>query len=95
MLTKNMVFIFQNYRYLELLSVLCVCDGVSIADNQNFITDVWLVKGNKVLIKLQVLWAPDSPKNAIVYNILEIDPALFFYRPNHIFHVSHHEINII
>ncbi|XP_052783710.1 inositol 1,4,5-trisphosphate receptor type 1-like isoform X3 [Mya arenaria] len=35
----------KNYRYLDLLSVLCVCDGVSIADNQKYITEVWLMKG--------------------------------------------------
>lgn len=39
---------WQNYRYLELLSVLCVCDGVSIADNQTYITEAWLMRGNKV-----------------------------------------------
>ena len=38
----------KNYRYLDLLSVLCVCDGVSIADNQKYITEVWLMKGVKV-----------------------------------------------
>ncbi|XP_033761182.1 inositol 1,4,5-trisphosphate receptor type 3-like isoform X6 [Pecten maximus] len=37
----------KNYRYLDLLSVLCVCDGVSIADNQKYITEVWLMKGNR------------------------------------------------
>ncbi|XP_070538210.1 inositol 1,4,5-trisphosphate-gated calcium channel ITPR3-like [Ptychodera flava] len=35
----------KNYRYLDLLSVLCVCDGLAIPDNQNYITEVWLVKG--------------------------------------------------
>lgn len=35
----------KNYRYLDLLSVLCVCDGVSIADNQKYITEVWLMRG--------------------------------------------------
>ncbi|XP_070537450.1 LOW QUALITY PROTEIN: inositol 1,4,5-trisphosphate-gated calcium channel ITPR3-like [Ptychodera flava] len=35
----------KNYRYLDLLSVMCVCDGVAIPDNQTYITDVWLVKG--------------------------------------------------
>ncbi|ESO83880.1 hypothetical protein LOTGIDRAFT_236387 [Lottia gigantea] len=39
----------KNYRYLDLLSVLCVCDGVSIADNQKYITEAWLMKGNKSL----------------------------------------------
>ena len=42
----------KNYRYLDLLSVLCVCDGVSIADNQKYITEVWLMKGAKV----NLLW---------------------------------------
>jgi len=32
----------QNYRYLDLLNVLCVCDGVAIPDNQNYITERWL-----------------------------------------------------
>ncbi|KAK6195687.1 hypothetical protein SNE40_001061 [Patella caerulea] len=39
----------KNYRYLDLLSVLCVCDGVSIADNQKYITEAWLMRGNKSL----------------------------------------------
>ncbi|CAH1798283.1 unnamed protein product [Owenia fusiformis] len=34
----------KNYRYLDLLSVLCVCDGVAIADNQTYITENWLRK---------------------------------------------------
>ena len=33
---------FQNYRYLDLLNVLCVCDGVAIPDNQTYITEHWL-----------------------------------------------------
>ena len=42
----------KNYHYLDLLSVLCVCDGVSIADNQKYITEVWLMRGmvNKIYI---------------------------------------------
>ena len=32
----------QNYRYLDLLAVLCVCDGVAIPDNQTYITEHWL-----------------------------------------------------
>uniref|UniRef100_A0A1I8GHA8 Inositol 1,4,5-trisphosphate receptor n=1 Tax=Macrostomum lignano TaxID=282301 RepID=A0A1I8GHA8_9PLAT len=35
----------KNFRYLELLSVLCVCDGLSMPENQNYITDKWLVEG--------------------------------------------------
>nr|XP_034327562.1 inositol 1,4,5-trisphosphate receptor type 2 isoform X16 [Crassostrea gigas] len=37
----------KNHRYLDLLAVLCVCDGVSIPDNQIYITQVWLMKGNR------------------------------------------------
>ncbi|XP_062567417.1 inositol 1,4,5-trisphosphate receptor type 3-like isoform X1 [Saccostrea cucullata] len=37
----------KNHRYLDLLAVLCVCDGVSIPDNQKYITEVWLMKGNR------------------------------------------------
>lgn len=40
---------WQNHRYLDLLAVLCVCDGVSIPDNQIYITQVWLMKGNRVI----------------------------------------------
>ena len=35
----------QNYRYLDLLSVLCVCDGIAIPDNQKYITETWLMSG--------------------------------------------------
>ncbi|KAI0220817.1 Inositol 1,4,5-trisphosphate receptor type 3 [Lamellibrachia satsuma] len=34
----------KDYRFLDLLSVLCVCDGVAIPDNQNYITQIWLTK---------------------------------------------------
>ncbi|KAK2186847.1 hypothetical protein NP493_187g03055 [Ridgeia piscesae] len=37
----------KNYCYLDLLSVLCVCDGVSISDNQTYITQAWLMEGHK------------------------------------------------
>ncbi|OAF66980.1 hypothetical protein A3Q56_05306, partial [Intoshia linei] len=32
----------KDYRYLDILGVLCLCDGVSIRDNQNYIADKWL-----------------------------------------------------
>ncbi|XP_064599288.1 inositol 1,4,5-trisphosphate receptor type 1-like [Liolophura sinensis] len=32
----------QNYRFLDLLNVLCVCDEVSIPDNQTYIVEQWL-----------------------------------------------------
>lgn len=38
----------QYFRYLDLLAMLCVCDGVAIPDNQNYITKMWLQEGDKV-----------------------------------------------
>ncbi|CAH1798712.1 unnamed protein product [Owenia fusiformis] len=37
----------KNYRYLDLLMVLCVCDGVAIPDNQTYITDQLIRKNRK------------------------------------------------
>ena len=42
------LYLFQNYRYLELLCVLCYCDGVAMSDNQNHITNAWLTEGDRV-----------------------------------------------
>ena len=43
----------KNYRYLELLSVLCVANGVALPENQNYIAQHWLhsypAKGHNVL----------------------------------------------
>ena len=39
---NSLPHITQNYRYLDLLNVLCVCDGVAIPDNQIYITEHWL-----------------------------------------------------
>ncbi len=33
----------QNYRYLDLLGVLCVCEGVALPENQTYICERWLV----------------------------------------------------
>ena len=41
----NIMISLQNYRYLDLLSVLCVCDGIAIPDNQKYITETWLMSG--------------------------------------------------
>ncbi|GFR73252.1 inositol 1,4,5-trisphosphate receptor type 1 [Elysia marginata] len=57
----------KNYRYLELLSVLCVCDGVSIADNQKYITEVWLMRGNKNCVYLTDLGEKIGKKEGVVY----------------------------
>jgi hypothetical protein len=43
MITK-LSSLFQNYRYLDLLRVLCVCDGIAIPDNQSYIVQRWLMK---------------------------------------------------
>ena len=37
-------FVLQNYRYLDLLGILCVCEDVALEDNQNYILDHWLRK---------------------------------------------------
>lgn len=42
--------LLQNHRYLELLGVLCYCDGVAMSDNQIHITNAWLVEGDRVHI---------------------------------------------
>ncbi|XP_053404101.1 inositol 1,4,5-trisphosphate receptor type 3-like isoform X2 [Mercenaria mercenaria] len=39
----ELLLLEKNYRYLDLLSVLCVCAGVSISINQNLITNSWLI----------------------------------------------------
>ncbi|PVD21456.1 hypothetical protein C0Q70_19629 [Pomacea canaliculata] len=41
----------QNYRFLDLLQVLCVCDGVAIPNNQTYIVRHWL-KAHKESIYL-------------------------------------------
>ena len=38
----NCRFCLQNYRFLDLLQVLCVCDGVAIPNNQSYIVEQWL-----------------------------------------------------
>ncbi|XP_050396213.1 inositol 1,4,5-trisphosphate receptor type 1 [Patella vulgata] len=48
-ITKSHIDIFiqllrqnQNFRFLDLLQVLCVCDGVAIPNNQTYIVQQWL-----------------------------------------------------
>ncbi|XP_076454279.1 inositol 1,4,5-trisphosphate-gated calcium channel ITPR3-like isoform X3 [Babylonia areolata] len=58
----------KNYRYLELLSVLCVCDGVSIADNQAYITQKWLGgKDQKSCVYLTDLGEKIGKTKGVVY----------------------------
>ncbi|KAK3610322.1 hypothetical protein CHS0354_029791 [Potamilus streckersoni] len=37
----------QNYRFLDLLQVLCVCDDVAIPNNQSYIVERWMDHGRK------------------------------------------------
>ena len=40
---KQKRFVFpQSYHFLDLLQVLCVCDGVAIPNNQSYIVQQWL-----------------------------------------------------
>ncbi|CAC5372088.1 unnamed protein product [Mytilus coruscus] len=57
----------KNYRYLDLLKVLCVCDGVSIADNQKYITEVWLMKGNRNCVFYTDLGQKIGKEKGVVY----------------------------
>ncbi|XP_070173454.1 inositol 1,4,5-trisphosphate-gated calcium channel ITPR3-like [Littorina saxatilis] len=57
----------KNYRYLELLSVLCVCDGVSIADNQTYITEAWLMRDNKNCVYLTDVGDKIGKSPGVVY----------------------------
>ena len=43
----------KNYRFLELLNVLCVCDGVGIPANQNCIVQKWLNKDKEDVYLIQ------------------------------------------
>ncbi|XP_052703116.1 inositol 1,4,5-trisphosphate receptor type 3-like isoform X4 [Crassostrea angulata] len=57
----------KNHRYLDLLEVLCVCDGVSIADNQRYITEVWLMKGGRNCVYYTDLGQKIGKEKDVVY----------------------------
>ncbi|KAL3848185.1 hypothetical protein ACJMK2_019059 [Sinanodonta woodiana] len=57
----------KNYRYLDLLIVLCVCDGVSIADNQKYITEVWLMSGSRDCVYFTELGEKIGQAQGVVY----------------------------
>ncbi|XP_078311676.1 inositol 1,4,5-trisphosphate-gated calcium channel ITPR2-like [Crassostrea virginica] len=57
----------KNHRYLDLLGVLCVCDGVSIADNQRYITEVWLMKGGRNCVYYTDLGQKIGKEKDVVY----------------------------
>ncbi|XP_076470932.1 inositol 1,4,5-trisphosphate-gated calcium channel ITPR2-like isoform X2 [Babylonia areolata] len=49
----------QNYRFLDLLHVLCVCDDVAIPNNQSYIVQRWLQCEQKLI---QGMIRPQYPK---------------------------------
>jgi inositol 1,4,5-triphosphate receptor type 1 len=51
----ELLLVEKNYRYLDLLSVLCVCAGVSISNNQNYITKAWLITFKQVTVLMSNL----------------------------------------
>lgn len=54
----NLVRLHMNYRYLDLLSALCVCDGSALSKNQNYITDQLLLATKQVMaFFLLPIWA--------------------------------------
>ncbi|KAL5005127.1 hypothetical protein ScPMuIL_018583 [Solemya velum] len=57
----------KNYHFLDLLNVLCVCDGVSIADNQKYITEAWLMKGNRNCVYYTDLGNKIGKMKGVVY----------------------------
>ena len=40
----------QSPRYLDLLGVLCVCEGVAMPENQSYVCKKWLVDDNVRMI---------------------------------------------
>ncbi|XP_064627454.1 inositol 1,4,5-trisphosphate receptor type 1-like isoform X9 [Lineus longissimus] len=56
-----------NYRYLDLLRVLCVCDGIAIPDNQSYIVQRWLMK-DKQNARMTVDMTPTPPDSALLKN---------------------------
>ncbi|CAH1800283.1 unnamed protein product [Owenia fusiformis] len=57
----------KNFRYLDLLSVLCVCDGVSIPDNQKYIVEIWLTKGQRNCVFYTELGQAIEKDSNVVY----------------------------
>lgn len=41
-LNIHIYVILQNYRFLDLLHVLCVCDDIAIPNNQSYIVKRWM-----------------------------------------------------
>ena len=57
----------QNYQYLDLLSVLCVCDGMALPDNQEYITRAWLMSDRKNVVYYTDLGQKISREANVVY----------------------------
>ncbi|OAF68200.1 hypothetical protein A3Q56_04067 [Intoshia linei] len=63
----SLLKIKKDYRYLHLLGVLCLCDGVSIRDNQNYIADKWLKDKNMNCVYLTDIGTKIDKGDNIVY----------------------------
>ncbi|XP_023930445.1 inositol 1,4,5-trisphosphate receptor type 3 [Lingula anatina] len=63
----NLLKTKKNYRYLELLSVLCVCNNIAIPKNQTYITDVWLKDNQKNCVYLTEMGENIKQEPGVVY----------------------------
>ena len=57
----------QNYRFLDLLAVLCVCESVALPENQTYICEKWL--GSDKVAYLYDNHFQSFHSNAIVYTV--------------------------
>lgn len=57
----------KNYRYLEYLNVISVCDGIPLPENQTFIIDEWLKDENGVFLTELASNIPLKTKENYVY----------------------------
>ncbi|CAD5117763.1 DgyrCDS6509 [Dimorphilus gyrociliatus] len=57
----------KNYRYLEYLNVISVCDGIPLPENQSFIVDQWLQNEDGVFLTELATNIPSKKNENIVY----------------------------
>ena len=55
-----MSYSLQSYHFLDLLQVLCVCDGVAIPNNQSYIVQKWL-RTYKVSESITIQYSVELP----------------------------------
>lgn len=63
----DLLKINKNYRYLDLLSVLCVCDGLSLPENQNYIAKKWLKSDDQSCVFLTELGQKIGKTTNVIY----------------------------